>query len=263
MAIPQIAIVGVTSNDPDFTPVVSKKSQLLADSRITRWFAARDGDVTVSGTDATKIATMIDRKVAGNGSALATDATRPVMASLAAYGARKAVQFTAGADRSISLPAIDLSGSAWFVAVLARRASVDAANGDALFWTGVTNQVLIAAPASGSVFQVFRNTNGVNVNPGNASPDATPKLIFGSWDGVNVKGASGSSGAVSSVAGSGGAVAAGSAAFIGKRASVPALYWGGDVAQVIIGNVDILATANADLRALIAGYLGEYYSLSL
>jgi hypothetical protein len=258
---------GAASADPDFVVVQSPKQLLLSDERITRWFAARDGDVTLDPDAPTKIASMIDRKGIGNATSAADDALKPALSTLAAYGGRKAAIFAADADRSLAVPSVDFSSGPFFIAALVRRGAVNVANGDTLFWTGGgagSPEVRVTATGSGTSFQFFVRGQGVNIPAGGSYPDAVPKLVFASYDGANAKGAIGTTGATVSAAISGGTLpSAGQPAFVGKRTFVPTTFWAGDVAQIIVGNVDILAPAHEDLRERIATYLGEYYGLSL
>lgn len=261
MTMPYIAYAGVTSSDTDFVPLISPKQSLLADSRIIRWFVARPEDVELSGTDATKITEFNDRKAVGDAICLASDATRPTLStSVAAYGNRPAATgYSTGTPKNASITGLDLTGP-YFIATLARRsANVD----EILFNQSVgASQITIRNSAgSGLFFQHFRGNVGINVPAGNVAPDTTPKLFFASWDGSNIRGAMGRGAEATPVAPGGVVPAANTVANIGKTATGSATSWGGDWAQIIIGNVNIFDPANAALKESICTYIDSYYGL--
>lgn len=267
MTIPYMLYAGATSTDPDYVPLVSKKQALLADARITRWFAARDGEVTLSGTDATRITQMIDRKGGTAAAGLASDATRPVLTSPTGYGTRKAVSFVdAASDRSLAIADLDLSGP-YFIALVCAKSTT---TGETFFNQAVgqtTSQVSVAGVTSGtapnaSLFQHFRGTSGVNIPAGVNGLDTAPHLVLASYDGTSVQGALGR-GAVVSTAPVGSPAAAGSPARLGRSLSTTPAILGGSIAQIIFGNVGIFAAGNADLREMICGYMSDYYGFSV
>lgn len=262
MTMPYMLYSGATSSEPDFVVPISKKQALLADARITKWLAARDGEVVLSSTDATRVTQMVDRKGGAVASAMLTDATRPVFAASAAFGGRKVVSFVdVAAKRSLSLSDLNLTGPFFIAFLLAKSVTAtetifrQAIGADQVVVTGLTGG---SAP-NASLFQFFRGAAGINVPTGSNGLDTAARLLFCSFDGASVQAAVGR-GLPVSIAPSGSAAPAGSAADLGGLSASP---FGGNIAQVIFGNVGILAAAHADLREQICAYAAEYYGLSI
>lgn len=262
MSFPTLAYAGVTSDDPDFVVATSIKQQLLADSRITRWFAARDGDVDLSTGDATKIVDFKDRKAVGNAITLSTDATRPALTALSAYGGKKAAVFTDGADRSAAISGLDLSGT-FFMAMLVAKSKTAP---ETFFSCSASKAITLVGATSGvsptSAFQFFRGNDGVTLHLLVDGLDTTPHLLFAGASATQVEAANGRRAAVTTAI-TDTAPAANTTAYWGRGPTGTPNYPGGSSAQLIFGNVDIFASGNADLRELICQYVEQYYGLTV